>query len=141
MNLHFSFSLSRNPSVALTCCRSLFCLPPPSSLLTLSPVDPALTLTITHTHTHAPTHLHTFTHTDPCSDPHPSPSLSLLYLYISTSIGYTCNLATEQSEDPPLPARCSDCWTRQPIILCWGSSTSQSNICYYWELPPCSPPF
>lgn len=57
------------------------------------------------THTHSVcsmhvSHLYTYTHTDP----HPSSALSLLYLHISTSIGYTCNLATEMSEDPPLPA-------------------------------------
>lgn len=108
-----------------------FCLTLSYTLLTLSPIDPSPMLTITHTHMHT----QWSTLTDPHSDPHPSPSLSLLYLYISPSIGYTCNLATEQSEDPPLPAHSSDCWTWQPIKWRRGSDDSQSSSCYCWESP------
>lgn len=108
INLSFSaFPLSRNPSVSLTCCRSS------SVSLFPHPPDPPSDRPLPDADGHARTHrrVGALAHTDPCSDPHPSCSLSLLYLYISTSIGYTCNLATEQSEDPPIPAHSFDCWT------------------------------
>lgn len=111
--------------------------PFPSSSSLHPPDPPHLPTPPRHWRPRAHTHqdIQGLARTDPRSDPHPSRSLSLLYLCISTSIGYTCNLATVQREDPPIPSRCFDCRIWQPIKLCQISSKSQSRFGYHWELP------
>ena len=133
LNLH-----QHTITIALWEAFCLLSLPPVSLMFPPSrPIDPSLMLKFPHKHTCTYRHICTLTHTDP----HPSSTLSLLYLHISTSIGYTCNLATEESEDPPLPAQCANCWTKQPIRLRQGSNKGQSRVRFSWVLQPCSPPF